>query len=161
MALGNLAGERHMVGAKTLAPAPRCMQPGSAVEARQKEVARECLQRAGEPDRRPGTPERAEGPMTKDMKSHGSRVPVPVIGAFAGMSSDVEALADVTAPALAADHIQFFSTSALKAKGIYKQRIRAAWDHAARRGRARPLLDRRRDPIVHGPRKTRNAGGKI
>ena len=44
---------------------------------------------------------------------------------------------------------------------MYKQRIRAAWGHAAHRGWARLLLDRRRDLIVHGPRATRNAGGKF
>ena len=97
--------------------------------------------------------------MTKEMKSCGSRVLVPVIGAFVEMSSDVEALADITTSALAADHIQFFSTSAAEAKGVYKQRIRTAWGHAAHRGWARLLLDRRRDLIVHGPRATRNAGG--
>ena len=72
--------------------------------------------------------------MTREMKPHGPRVPVPVIGAFAEMSSDVNALADVIAPALAADHIHFFSTSALGAKDVYKQRIWAVWGHAAHRG---------------------------
>ena len=86
------------------------------------------------------------------MKPHGPRVLVPVIGAFAGMSSDVDAPADVPAPALAADHVEFFSTSAAEAKAMYKQRIRAAWGHAAHRGWARLLLYRRRDLIVHGPR---------
>ncbi len=52
---------------------------------------------------------------------------VPVIGAFAEMSSEEEALADVTVSALAADHIQFFSTSAVEAKGMYEQRTRTAW----------------------------------
>ena len=47
----------------------------------------------------------------------------PVIGTFAEVSSDVEALTDVIASALAADHIQFFFTSAPEAKGMYKQRI--------------------------------------
>ena len=72
--------------------------------------------------------------MAMDVKSYGSRVPVPVTGAFAEMSSDVDALADVIAPALAADHIHFFSTSALGAKDVYKQRIWAVWGHAAHRG---------------------------
>ena len=99
--------------------------------------------------------------MTKEVKPYCPRVLVPAIGAFAEMSSDVDALADVTASALAADHIQFFSTSAVEAKGMYKQRIRTAWGHAAHRGWARLLLDRRRDLIVHGPRATRNAGGKF
>ena len=86
---------------------------------------------------------------------------VPIIGAFAEMPSGVGALADVTASALSADHIQFLSTSAAEAKGMYKQRIRAVWGHAAHRGWARLLLDRRRDFIVHGPWATRNAGGKF
>ena len=83
------------------------------------------------------------------------------VGPLEHMLQDVEALADVTASALAADHIQFFSTSAAEAKGMYKKRIWTAWGHAARRGLARLLLDRRRDLIVHGPRATRNAGGKF
>ena len=37
------------------------------------------------------------------------------------------ALADVIASALAADHTQFFCTSAEEAKGMYKQRFRSAW----------------------------------
>ena len=44
---------------------------------------------------------------------------------------------------------------------MYKQRIRTAWGHAAYRGWARFLLDRRRDLIINGPRATRNAGGKF
>ena len=83
------------------------------------------------------------------------------IGAFAEVSSDVGALADVTASAPAAYLIQFFSTSAVEAEGMYKQRTRTAWGHAAHRGWARLLLDRRRDLVVHGPRATRNARGKF
>ena len=44
----NLTGARLMVDAKTLAPAPQDARPGSPVEARQKEVAREHLQCAGD-----------------------------------------------------------------------------------------------------------------
>ena len=53
------------------------------------------------------------------------------------------------------------STCAVEAKGMYKQRIRTAGGHAAHRGWARLLLDRHRDLIVHGPRTSRNAGGKF
>ena len=80
---------------------------------------------------------------------------------LAEMSTDVGALADVAASALAADHTQFVSTGALEAMGIYKKRIRTAWVHAAHRGWARLLLGHRSDLIVHGPRATRNAGGKF
>ena len=69
--------------------------------------------------------------MTKEMKSYGSKAPVSVIGAFSGVSSDLDALAGVIASALADEQIQFFSTSAVEAKGMCKQRIRAAWGHAA------------------------------
>ena len=96
--------------------------------------------------------------MTWKMKPYGPRMLAPVASAFTGMSSDVVALADVTASTLAADHIQVFSTSAVEANGIYKQRIRTAWGHAAHRGL---LFNRCRDIIVHGPRATRNAGGKF
>ena len=72
--------------------------------------------------------------MTKEMKSCGSRVLVPVIGAFDEMSSDEGGLAGVIAPALAADHTQFFSTSAAEAKRVHKQHSRMAWAHAAHRG---------------------------
>jgi len=72
-----------MADLKTLAGCPQYVRPGSPAEARQEGVTREYLQRTGEFGRRPGTPEGAEGPMAKVMKSCGSRVPVPVIGAFA------------------------------------------------------------------------------
>ena len=151
----------HLADLKTVAGGAQYERPGSPVEAHQEEVAREYLQRTEELDRKLGPPEGVEGPITKEMKLCGSRVLVPVIGAFAEVSSDVDALADVTASALAADHIQFFSTSAVEAKGMCKQRIRTAWGHAAHWGWARLLLDRRRDLIVHGSRATRNAGGKF
>ena len=85
---------------------------------------------------------------------------VLVVVAFAEMPSDVDSIADVIASALAADHIQFFSISAVKARGMYKQRIRTAWDHAANRGWTRLLVDRRRDLIDQGPRTTCRVSGK-
>jgi len=48
MAMGNLAGARRMVDAKALAPGLQYSRPGSAAEARHKEVAEEYLQRAGD-----------------------------------------------------------------------------------------------------------------
>ena len=67
-------------------------------------------------DRKPDTPEGVEGPMAKEMKSRGSMVPVPVISAFAEMSSDVEAHADVTASALAAGHKAYADASQLRCR---------------------------------------------
>ena len=124
-AMGNLAGGRHMMGAKTLAPGPQYARPGSAVEAHQEEIARGHLKRAKSPTASwalPGLPR----PMFRGIRPCGSRVPVPIVGAFAEMPSDVDALAEVIASALAAGHIQFFSTSAAEAKGVYKKRIQTA-----------------------------------
>ena len=64
--------------------------------------------------------------MNKGVKSYGSKVLVPVVGTFAVVSSDVDALADVIASALAVDYIQFLSTSAAEVNGVCKQRTRAA-----------------------------------
>ena len=58
-------------------------------------MAREYLQRAEELDRKLGIPGGVEGPMTKEMKPHASRVLAPVVGALTGMPSDVDALADL------------------------------------------------------------------
>ena len=88
--------------------------------------------------------------MTKETGPCGSQVLVPVICAFAEMPSDVHALAGVIAPALVADHTRFFSTGAVEAKGMYKQHIRTVWAHAAHRGWARLLLNRRRDLVYPG-----------
>ena len=108
-----------------------------------------------EPPKTPG------GSMTRKVKSCGSSVSVQTFGAFAEMPLDVNALADVFAPAPAADLTQYFSTSALKARGMYKQHTRAAWGHAAHREWPRLLLDRRRYLVVHESRATRSAGGKF
>ena len=136
--MGKLAGGRHMADAETWPLAPSTHGPEARPRPARRKSAKSNAKRAREFDNKLGTPEGAGGPMTKEMKSCGSRVPVPVIGAVAEMPSDVGALADVTASALAADHIQFFSTSAAEAKGMCKQRIWTAWGHAAHRGWARP-----------------------
>ena len=61
MAIENLAGGRHKADAKTLTPSgPQYVRPGSPVEAGQKKVARENLQRAKKLDRELGTTEGAE-----------------------------------------------------------------------------------------------------
>ena len=99
--------------------------------------------------------------MTREMKSYGFMVLVPIVGAFAEMFPDVDALVGVIASAFAADHIQFFSISAMDAKGMHKQRIRTAWGHAAHQGWALLLLGRCRNLIAHGPRATHSAGGKF
>jgi len=50
------------------------------------------------------------------MEPYSPRIFAPVIGAFAGISSDVVDVAGVIATALATDHTQVFSISASEAK---------------------------------------------
>ena len=50
------------------------------------------------------------------------------------MSSDVVAFAGIATLALAAEHIQFFCSSALETRGLYKQDIRTTRGHAAHWG---------------------------
>jgi hypothetical protein len=82
-----------MADAKNLAPGPQYARPGSPAGARQKVVAREYPQRAREVDRMLRTPEGVDESITREMKYCSSRVPVPVVGTSAEMSSDVDELA--------------------------------------------------------------------
>ena len=84
------------------------------------------------------TDHQAKDKNKNKKKPHGPRVPISIVGAFAEMPSDVDALAEVIALALAADHTQFFFTSAPEAKGMYEKRSRTAWGHAAHRVRQPP-----------------------
>ena len=69
-AMGNLTGGRHKADLKTLAGGFKYARPGSPVEARLEEVAREHIQSTEEFNRKLGTPEGAKGPMTKKVKSY-------------------------------------------------------------------------------------------
>ena len=71
--------------------------------------------------------------MTKEMMPCGSRLPVLVVGAFAEMPSDMDALADVIASALAAYHNQFLYGG----EGHVRVAHAGGVGHAAHRGWAR------------------------
>ena len=60
------------------------------------------------------------------------------------MSSDVPTLAGTIAVAMTADHLQYFEAGAKEVRGMYLHRIHRARGHAACRGWARLLLDRRK-----------------
>ena len=121
-----------------------------------------------------GTPEGVAGPMTKDMKSYGSKVPVFVVsqrlcrdvikssqvknyspGNMEQAPSDVDGLSDVIASALTADHIYCSSSpSALRRRGTCTSTV------SGRRGAMRltgdwPAFDltAARDLTDHGPRR--------
>ena len=55
-ATGDLTGDMHLADLRTMAGGGQYARPGSPVEARQEEVAREYLQRAEELDRKLDTP---------------------------------------------------------------------------------------------------------
>jgi hypothetical protein len=148
----DLAGKRFVVEHKTKACNRDCEGGGSPVEDKGNEVKRLYNLRILAVDKALGTPEGVEGPMAQEFKTYNDGdVLVTVVGAFAEMSSDMERIVDFIATALAADHIRLYDESAKQAKGMFKQRIRKSLGHAAHRGWARLLLDRRRDLIIHGP----------
>jgi len=152
-----LAGKVIMIDVKTKACNNDYHTDSAPTETRQAAVASDYLKRAAKIDSKLGTPEGATGPMVLEFKKYGAtpgKVLVPVVGAFAEMSSDVSAIADLIATALAADHVQFYNASAKQSKGMFTQRIQKAWGYTAHRGWARLLLDRRRDLIVRGPTTT-------
>jgi hypothetical protein len=59
---------------------------------------------------------------------------VPVIGAFAEMSWDVNILADFIASARAELYCARFDEEPKVAKGVFKQRLYREWGHTAHRG---------------------------
>ena len=157
MKTGSLAGKVAIVDLKTLACNDRYEQQQNPAEIRQTQEAKDYLKRAAEIDTLLGTPVGTKGPMVKEMETFGptpGRVLAPVVGAFADMSSDVSTLAGTIAVAMTADHLQYFEAGAKEVRGMYLHRIHRAWGHAAHRGWARLLLDRRRDLIHHGGRTT-------
>ena len=92
--------------------------------------------------------------VTALKKYNRGRVLVFVMGAFAEMSGDVTRICDIIAHELARTHVSYYNGDAKRAKGMYRQRIQKAWGNTAHRGWARLLLDRTRDLIIHGARRT-------
>ena len=152
---GPLAGHTVMVDVKTFACNGKYQGTNATpAEDRQAQAAAEYTKRVKEIDTKLGTPEGAEGPLMAEMRTYGSppgRVLAPVVGAFAEMSSDMYALADVIAATMTADHLQFFNASAKQTRGMFRERVLRDWGHAAHLGWARLLHDRRRDLIDRRP----------
>ena len=88
--------------------------------------------------------------LTALKKYNGDRVLVFVMGAFGEMSGDVSRICDIIAHELARIYVSYHNDDAKRAKGMYRQRIPKAWGHTAHRGRARLLLGRTWDLIIHG-----------
>ena len=92
-----------------------------------------------------------DGSAHSSSRYNGGRVLVFVVGAFAEMSEDVSRICDIIAHDLARTHVSYYNGDAKRTKGMCRQRIQKAWRHTAHRGRARILLNRARDPVIHGP----------
>ena len=116
--------------------------------------------KAGELDLEQGTAPGSTGPFRKELNEHGQkgRVIAPVVGAFAEISPDTYAIADLISSVLANEHCSFFADKPSEAKGMFTQRLFRSLGLAAQLGWVRLLVDRYRDlvevpaPTHEGPR---------
>ena len=113
--------------------------------------------RARDLDSKLGTPDGAKGPFERELDSYGlnGKVVVPVVGAFAEMSTDVHSSADFIALVQAEKYCSFYNESLADAKGMLMQRLYRTLGLTAHLGWARLLLDRSRD-LVDYPDATSN-----
>ena len=81
--------------------------------------------RARDLDSKLGTPDGAKGPFERELDSYGlnGKVVVPVVGAFAEMSTDVHSIADFIALVQAEKYCSFYNESLADAKGMLMQRL--------------------------------------
>ena len=127
---------------------------------RQQEVNGKYHKKAGELDIEQGTAPDDTGSFQKELNEYGQngRVIAPVVGAFAEMSPDTYAIADLISSALANEHCSFFTDKPSEAKGMFAQRLYRSLGLAAHLGWARLLVDRYRD-LVEVPAPTREDPG--
>ena len=156
-----LRGTRTLADVKTKScddkyPAERSGLACAVVTKRQQEVSGKYHKKAGELDIEQGTAPDDTGPFQKELNEYGQngRVIAPVVGAFAEMSPDTYAIADLISSALANEHCSFFADKPSEAKGMFAQRLYRSLGLAAHLGWARLLVDRYRD-LVELPTPTR------
>jgi hypothetical protein len=96
-----------------------------------------------------GTAPGSTGPFRKELNEYGQkgRVIAPVVGAFAEMSPDTYAIADLISSVLANEHGSFFADKPSEAKGMFTQRLYRSLGLAAHLGWARLLVGRYRDLV--------------
>ena len=156
-----LRGTRTLADVKTKScddkyPAERSGSACAVVTKRQQEVNEQYHKKAGELDLEQGTAPGSTGPFRKELNEYGQkgRVIAPVVGAFAEMSPDTYAIADLISSVLANEHCSFFTDKPSEAKGMFTQRLYRSLGLAAHLGWARLLVDRYRD-LVEVPAPTR------
>ena len=141
-------------------PAERSGLACAVVTKRQQEVNGKYHKKAGELDLEQGTAPGNTGPFEKELNEYGQkgRVIAPVVGAFAEMSPDTYAIADLISSVLADEHCSFFADKPSEAKSMFTQRLYRSLGLAAHLGWARLLVDRYRD-LVEVPAPTREDPG--
>ena len=154
-----LVGRRSLSDTKTIARgghssiyANTRQEPGSAVAERQRRGVRDYEKRARDldaelPDHQPGE----EGPFTKILKSYGEegRVLIPVAGAFAEMSPDAHAIAELCASLQADRYCAHHNVEPAMVKSMFLRRIHRSWGMRVHLGWARLLLDRLHDLVIN------------
>ena len=121
------------------------MPQGAAVNRRQQRGVNDYEKRARELDSQiPGHQSDEEGPFTKELKSYGvnGRVLIPVIGAFAEMSTDAHAIAELCASLQADQYCASHKSQPEAVKGMFKRRIYRTWGMKMHQSWARLLHDR-------------------
>ena len=80
-----------------------------------------------------------EGPFTKELKSYGAngRVLIPVIGAFAEVSTDTHAIAELCASLQADQYCASYKSQPEAVNGVFKRRIYRTWGMKMHQGWAR------------------------
>jgi hypothetical protein len=123
--------------------------PTAVVKKRQKQVNGDYHKRAVKLDENLGTAAGSTGPFKKELNQYGQkgRVAGPVVGAFAEMSSDTYAIADLVASVLADEHCSYYSEKQSDAKALFTQQLYRSLGLTAHLGWARLLVDRYRDLV--------------
>jgi hypothetical protein len=85
------------------------------------------------------------GPIEQRLCQYGKagKVHATVLGTFGGASQGVNDLCDLTADALAHEHLQFYDGIPGQVKAMYAHQTRHRWGHTAMRGWAKLAIDRR------------------
>ena len=98
----------------------------------------------------PGHQLNKEGPFTKELKSYGDngRVLIPVVGAFAEISSNAHAIAELCASLQADRYCAYHKSQPAAVRGMFRQRIYYTWGLRMHRGWARLLHDRLQDLVI-------------
>jgi hypothetical protein len=145
---GRLHGATTLVDNKTLCNLKdyEGKNPRGATNKREKKVHLEYIQAAKGLDKKfHDTQDGQVGPVEQRLLQygHGGKVHATVFGTFGDTSQGVTDLCDITADALAHEHLQFFDGIPGQVKAMYANQTRRRWGHTAIRGWAKLVLDRR------------------